>query len=514
MSTRTDDARGHPKGTLHVHRTNSANMSHVESYIRLLKVLWNTRTWVLLALIFLQLVGQLLLLPILPSLVTDDFASRREGEPIHCDDYEPKDSPVSCRDAHADVVQFSTVSGFFQNTVFAIVLSPALGAWSDVHGRKPVLILAQSISILPVCIVILNMNGILPLYWMYVVQACTGAVTLIAPSLAYMADLIPPAERAAAFGLILASFSVAILVGPPIGAALSPGVVPWATIGIIVCTVVGTILFLPESVQREDSIRAQEAARESSSMVGGGDSSGFLNATLRAIAILKRNALFIRLTLILMFTSVVAEGLQDILIQYLQLKMGFKAKDVSQMFMVLGIGALLVQGVLLQFFLSLLGEARLLGMGLVLSTCQQFMLIWSTKKWHALSAVFLGSFSSVTFPTISSIKANNSEEHEQGSVQGALYGARSIASGMGPLAFAYLFKIFTQSDSSLPFFPGAPFVLGTLVMAATTVLSFTLPVDAGGHRGSLFGDSTVSKRLDEGNIDPHEIEEQVQLLHT
>jgi hypothetical protein len=51
-------------------------------------------------------------------------------------------------------------------------------------------------------------------------------------------------------------------------------------------------------------------------------------------------------------------------------------------------------------------------------------------------------------------------------------------------------------------------------MAATTALSFTLPVDAGGHRGSLFGDSTVSKRLDEGNIDPHEIEEQVQLLHT
>lgn len=514
MSARIEDARGHSKATLNVQRTDSGTMSHIESYITLLRILWTTRTWILLGLIFLQLVGQLLLLPILPSLVTNDFASRREGKPMHCDDYEPKDSPVSCRDAHADVVLFSTVSGFFQNTVFAIVLSPALGAWSDIHGRKPVLILAQSISILPVCIVILNMNGILPLYWMYVVQACTGAVTLIAPSLAYMADLIPPAERAAAFGLILASFSVAILVGPPIGAALSPGVVPWATIGIILCTVVATILFLPESVQREDSIRAHEAAqRDSSRMV---DSSGFLNATRRAIAILKRNALFVKLTLILMFTSMVGEGLQDILIQYLQLKMGFKAKDVSQMFMVLGLGALLVQGVLLQFFLSLLGEARLLGMGLVLSTCQQLMLTVSTQKWHALGAVFIGSFSSVTFPTISSIKANNSEEHEQGSVQGALYGARSIASGMGPLAFAYLFKVFTQSDSSLPFFPGAPFVLGTLVMAATTVLACTLPADAGGHGGTLFGGDSrsVPKRVDEGAIDPHEIEEQVQLLHT
>ena len=35
----------------------------------------------------------------------------------------------------------------------------------------------------------------------------------------------------------------------------------------------------------------------------------------------------------------------------------------------------------------------------------------------------------MSFPTISSIKSNNAHEHEQGSVQGALYGARALASG-------------------------------------------------------------------------------------
>lgn len=49
---------------------------------------------------------------------------------------------------------------------------------------------------------------------------------------------------------------------------------------------------------------------------------------MSAIKILQRNSLFIKLTIILMLGAVVGEGLQDILIQYLQLKMGFRANDV------------------------------------------------------------------------------------------------------------------------------------------------------------------------------------------
>jgi hypothetical protein len=47
------------------------------------------------------------------------------------------------------------------------------------------------------------------------------------------------------------------------------------------------------------------------------------------------------------------------------------------------------------------------------------------------------------------------QEHEQGAVQGALYGARALASGTGPLLFALLFSAFTKTDSPLPYFPGA-----------------------------------------------------------
>lgn len=39
-------------------------------------------------------------------------------------------------------------------------------------------------------------------------------------------------------------------------------------------------------------------------------------------------------------------------------------------------------------------------------------------------------------------------------MQGALYGARSLAMGMGPVLFAALFSVFSRSDSNLPYFPG------------------------------------------------------------
>lgn len=59
--------------------------------------------------------------------------------------------------------------------------------------------------------------------------------------------------------------------------------------------------------------------------------------------------------------------------------------------------------------------------------------------------------------------------------QGALYGARSLAMGVGPLVFAAVFRAFSRSDSGWPTFPGAPFVLGAVVSAVALALAVSLP---------------------------------------
>lgn len=386
------------------------------------------------------------------------------------------------------------MSGFTQNTIVSVIVTPALGAWSDLHGRKRVILLAQLLACIPYLIILSNIYLGLPLFWLYVVNGVTGAVTSIAPSLAYMADIAPQHLRAPSFGLILSSFSLALFLGPPIGASLPKDIVPMVSLCVVILCMLATLFLLPESLNSDSVAEAmarlnmeqqEQQQPEEASPLGhpsinnqhtapGPWNLGLLSATYRSLSILRRNSLFIRLTVVIMISAVVSEGLQDLLLQYLQIKIGFVAKDISTLFMIFGSGALLVQAVLLRPLLNTFGERWLLVLGLSAGALQQATLAFAHEKWQALTAVSIGCLGSVTFPTVSSIKANAALHHEQGSVQGALYGARALASGLGPIAFALLFAAFTRSDSPLPYFPGAPFVLGTVLMAAATFAAVRL----------------------------------------
>lgn len=153
--------------------------------------------------------------------------------------------------------------------------------------------------------------------------------------------------------------------------------------------------------------------------------------------------------------------------------------------MIFGACGLLVQTLLLRVLLNWLGEQRVLLVALAASTVQQFIIAMANVKWVAFLGISLGSLGSMSFPAISSIKSNNAQEHEQGSVQGALYGARALASGVGPLFFAFLFSAFTRTDSPLPYFPGAPFLFGTAMMFVAIGVAATIPSTAGGSGGTI-----------------------------
>jgi hypothetical protein len=61
-------------------------------------------------------------------MMTDDFASRRAGVPMKCEEMEVE--PPACRDAHSDVVLWSTWTSFFSNTIVSVVLvGQALHEW-------------------------------------------------------------------------------------------------------------------------------------------------------------------------------------------------------------------------------------------------------------------------------------------------------------------------------------------------------------------------------------------------
>ncbi len=72
----------------------------------------------------------------------------------------------------------------------------------------------------------------------------------------------------------------------------------------------------------------------------------------------------------------------------------------------------------------------------------------------------------------------------QGTIQGALYGAKALAQGIGPLIFASLFSAFTRSDSRLPFFPGG---WPADMSDRFSIRSYRTVYCEGGHTGSGHG---------------------------
>lgn len=92
--------------------------------------------------------------------------------------------------------------------------SPFIGVLSDSMGRRPLLILAQATSMVPTALILLYSRGTLSLWPYFVAQATSGLIQSTAILLAFVADTLSPANRAAGFGLVLAFFSFSLLATP------------------------------------------------------------------------------------------------------------------------------------------------------------------------------------------------------------------------------------------------------------------------------------------------------------
>ena len=78
-------------------------------------------------------------------------------------------------------------------------------------------------------------------------------------------------------------------------------------------------------------------------------------------------------------------------------------------------------------------------------------------------------------------------------MQGALYGARSLAQGAGPVIFAGIFTLFSQTSTSVPYFPGS-YQLLPYPHRSTTLPHAELTHQLGVGECLLFGRSAVVER--------------------
>ncbi|KAG7382802.1 Hippocampus abundant transcript 1 protein [Phytophthora pseudosyringae] len=401
--------------------------------------------------------------PILSIVMTEYFARlhRDGGSPIDCG-ANPHDEACTAGSRQAAWLSsvFSAVG-----CVGNLILSPMLGQASDVYGRKPFLVLSQTLRLgVPFSVMYFMQPGgsITPYFVLRLVDSGVGTAGVMS---AAVADIVAPEDRAAAFGILFASLSVGFCASAFVAPFFSREHILQIAAVLFVLRVLWAIFLLPETLPIRTRMSKARWVVEN---------------PVSSMAILFRDQLFMRLTCLIALTSFVMNGVFQIQSFFLNVSpahtvVGFDVKDFGFLMLIGGVSALLGQIVLLKPLVSCVREKGVIVIALVASTigtCCFAVTAYYPRKWLVYAMSVPGCISDLSFPAISALKSINASEKEQGRLQGAIYGARSIFEALGPVVFASLYASMTRQSL---WSQALPFVVASLIYFVGVGVALSLP---------------------------------------
>src|SRR5476651_2513813 len=134
-----------------------------------------------------------------------------------------------------------------------LIASPALGDWSDRHGRRPVLVFSLAGTVVSFVMLALA-HSVTMLFLARIVDGLSGGN--ISTARAYVADITEPKDRARAFGLIGAAFGLGFIFGPALSGVLakvSYTAPIWAAAALTFVATLMALLWLPETMHRSQA---------------------------------------------------------------------------------------------------------------------------------------------------------------------------------------------------------------------------------------------------------------------
>jgi len=346
--------------------------------------------------------------------------------------------------------------------------APLLGALSDRFGRRPLLL----IGIGGLCVSFLGGALAPTLGWLLATRVISGATAAnLSVAQAYAADITPPEARARAFGQLGAAFGVAFVVGPVVGGALGavhlrlPFVLAslLALLNFLYC-----LFVLPESLPVERR-RPIELARCN---------------PFAAIGLLFRLRGIGALLIAIAFTTLAQFTMQFTWVLYTHFRFGWDALKNGLALFVVGVGAVLVQGVLLSKLLGRFGERRLvlIAMSSALAAFVLYGLV--PAGWMLYLVITANLLAHAGPPTLQAIVSKAADPKTQGQMMGALGSVNSAAIVLGPLFGPSVLAQVSHLPPSdwrvgAPFFVGATLQLFGLIV---TVAHFARHPAASGEQ--------------------------------
>jgi MFS transporter, DHA1 family, tetracycline resistance protein len=369
-----------------------------------------------------------------------------------------------------DTAQAARIFGVF-GTAWALMqflFSPILGSLSDRFGRRPVVLLSNFGLGLDYVLMALAPS----LIWLFVGRVISGITSAsISTAFAYIADITPAERRAAVFGKVGAAFGAGFIIGPAVGGLLGdvdPRLPFWVAAGLSFANTIYGLLILPESLPRD---RRAPFRWKSANPIG-------------ALQLLRSDRLLAGLSVTNFFAQLAHAVLPSIFVLYATYRYGWDSKTVGVTLAMVGVCAMLVQGIGIGPIVRVFGERRSLLLGLVCGAVGFFIFAIAPTGPLSWLGIPVMSLWGVSGAAIQALMTKRVAPDQQGQLQGANSSVQSISQLLGPFLFTLTFAYFIGANTPLHL-PGAPFylasalVLMALVIAAGTLSSAKLQDAAG-----------------------------------
>lgn len=474
---------------------------------------------------------------VVPAVMGDRFARLYHGytDPAHCSSFSDVESkPEACFLGGSDAQATASVANLINNSL-TFMSASLCGSLSDEYGRKAPLIIGLSISLVPaLCLYLMQVFPNMTPWWYYSFNASTGLVSWIAVALSALNDVLPPEFRAPGIGLLFAGFLFGISLSPTLALVLKRKSLCLFGFGVLLVGFFMTIFVVPETLpprageeakkkrkEKDARERERDVQKMEEAMEGAFRFSGFwkfyygscfsimlrriLSRPFREMSILNRNSFFRLIAGLAFFTGIVISGDQVLLIYYLEDQLGFNAKDVSIMFLIIGITGIFVQVAVLKPLNDLVGEKMVIAISFSVGFVVNLLYGLARQKSTIFAALFLAGFTQMSFPTISAIKANNVESSEQGRIQGALYSVKALASGVGPSLLQFVYSK-TKNQHGILLGPGSMFLCASGLYIVGVFITMALPNDKTnsnpkhGGRPQSMSQQTEGLTIDDGAL--------------
>jgi len=383
----------------------------------------------ILVIVFIDVLGIGIALPVLPMLVGEYTPSRE----------------LQAYWYGALVVSYGLMQFF---------CAPLLGALSDRFGRRPLLL--WSLLGLGLHFLLLGLAPSLPLMLLArIIGGTAGASFSVAN--AYASDVTPPERRAKSFGLIGAAFGMGFIFGPMAGGLL--GAIDlhlpfYAAAALSLINAAYGFLVVPESLPVER--RAAFSIRRANPFA--------------ALLTLSRHREIGNLVIVFALVVMAQLMLQTTWVLYTNFRFNWGPRENGFALFCVGLVATVTQGALLGPLLRRFGDVRMALTGIAVGTLAYVLYGVAQQGW-IMYAVIVGNFISFAAgPALQGIVSNAVHPNEQGVTMGALNSINSIMFVVAPAIGTPLLAQVSHLPPS-DWRVGVTFFLSALLQAAAFVLA-------------------------------------------